>query len=191
MTATKNILLVGVGGQGTITASKILSNGLVAHGYDVKMAEIHGMSQRGGAVVSQVRYGEKVHSPVIDEGEADIIIAFEMMEALRWLGHLKPEGKIVINNYRLPSVRINSGIDTYPRNVLERIRDKVHTTVIDASDMAEKLGNRKTMNVVLLGALIKSMALEDLPWENIIRDNVKEKFIDINIQALKAGMTAV
>jgi len=191
MTATKNILLVGVGGQGTITASKILSNGLVAHGYDVKMAEIHGMSQRGGAVVSQVRYGEKVHSPVIDEGQADIIIAFEMMEALRWLGHLKPEGKIVINNYKLPSVRINSGIDTYPRNVLERIRDKAHATVIDASDMAEALGNRKTMNVVLLGALIKSMALEDLPWDSIIRDNVKEKFIAINIQALKAGMSAV
>jgi len=191
MSTTKNILLVGVGGQGTITASKILSNGLVAHGYDVKMAEIHGMSQRGGSVVSQVRYGEEVHSPVIDKGDADIIVAFEMMEALRWLGHLKPTGKMVINNYQLPSVRINSGIDSYPQNILERIREKANTTVIDASDIAKSLGNRRTMNVVLLGALIKSMALEDLNWEEIIRENVKEAFVDINIQALSAGMKKV
>ncbi|OPL07889.1 MAG: indolepyruvate oxidoreductase subunit beta [delta proteobacterium ML8_F1] len=191
MSTTKNILLVGVGGQGTITASKILSNGLVAHGYDVKMAEIHGMSQRGGSVVSQVRYGEEVHSPVIDKGDADIIVAFEMMEALRWLGHLKPTGKMVINNYQLPSVRINSGIDSYPQNILERIREKANTTVIDASDIAKSLGNRRTMNVVLLGALIKSMALEDLNWEEIIRENVKEAFVDINIQALSAGMKEI
>lgn len=191
MSTTKNILLVGVGGQGTITASKILSNGLVAHGYDVKMAEIHGMSQRGGSVVSQVRYGEEVHSPVIDKGDADIIVAFEMMEALRWLGHLKPTGKMVINNYQLPSVRINSGIDSYPQNILERIREKANTTVIDASDIAKSLGNRRTMNVVLLGALVKSMALENLNWEEIIRENVKEAFVDINIQALSAGMKKV
>jgi len=188
MTNIKNILLVGVGGQGTILASKILSNGLLSHGYDVKMAEIHGMSQRGGSVVSQVRYGEEVFSPVIDKGAVDILVSFESMEALRWLGHLRPNGKIIVNNYKLPSVRINSGLDSYPEKVIDRIKDKVDATIINASKIAEELGNIKTMNVVLLGVLIKNMGLEDIDWENIIKENVKEKFIDINIKALEAGM---
>lgn len=191
MSNVKNILLVGVGGQGTILASKILSNGLLEHGFDVKMAEIHGMSQRGGSVVSQVRFGDKVFSPVIDKGDADIIISFEMMEALRWLGHLKPNGKMVVNNYQLPSVRINSGIDQYPENVLNRIQDKVETTVINAAEIANSLGNSKTMNIVLLGALIKAMNLQEIDWETVIRDNVKEKFIDINIKAMQAGMDCI
>ncbi|MCD6435518.1 MAG: indolepyruvate oxidoreductase subunit beta, partial [Clostridiales bacterium] len=186
MTDVKNILLVGVGGQGTILASKILSNGLVAHGYDVKMAEIHGMSQRGGSVVSQVRYGDEVFSPIIDKGNADIIVAFEMMEALRWLGHLKPSGKVIVNNYALPSVRINSGIDKYPENVLERIKENANITIVDAADIAESLGNRRTMNVVLLGSLIKAMHLDKINWNEVIKENVKEKFVDININAINA-----
>lgn len=188
MNNVKNILLVGVGGQGTILASKILSNGLLSHGYDVKMAEIHGMSQRGGSVVSQVRYGEKVFSPVIDKGAADILVSFEAMEALRWLGYLRPNGKIIVNDYNFPSVRINSGLDVYPEKVIDRIKDKVDATIIDASKIAEDLGNLKTMNVVLLGVLIKNMNLEDINWKTIIKENVKEKFIDINIKALEAGI---
>ena len=191
MTDVKNILLVGVGGQGTILASKILSNGLVAHGYDVKMAEIHGMSQRGGSVVSQVRYGDEVFSPIIDKGNADIIVAFEMMEALRWLGHLKPSGKVIVNNYALPSVRINSGIDKYPENVLERIKENANITIVDAADIAESLGNRRTMNVVLLGSLIKAMHLDKINWNEVIKENVKEKFVDININAINAGMNCI
>ena len=191
MTNIKNILLVGVGGQGTILASKILSNGLLEHGYDVKMAEIHGMSQRGGSVVSQVRYGEEVFSPVIDKGNADIIVAFEMMEALRWLGHLKPTGKVIVNNYKLPSVRINSGIDQYPENVLARIKEKANVTIIDAADIAADLGNRRTMNVVLLGSLIQAMDLSNIDWNTVVKENVKEKFVDINIKALQSGMNCI
>ena len=191
MTNVKNILLVGVGGRGTILASKILSNGLLEHGYDVKMAEIHGMSQRGGSVVSQVRYGEEVFSPVIDKGNADIIVAFEMMEALRWLGHLKPNGKVIVNNYKLPSVRINSGIDQYPENVLNRIKEKANVTIIDAADIATDLGNRRTMNVVLLGSLIQAMDLSNIDWNIVIQENVKEKFVDINIKALQSGMNCI
>ncbi len=191
MTDVKNILLVGVGGQGTILASKILSNGLLEHGYDVKMAEIHGMSQRGGSVVSQVRYGEEVFSPVIDKGNADIIVAFEMMEALRWLGHLKPNGKVIVNNYKLPSARINSGIDQYPENVLDRIKEKANITIIDAADIAADLGNRRTMNVVLLGSLIQAMDLDNIDWNTVVKENIKEKFVDINIEALQAGMNCI
>ncbi|MEA3423344.1 MAG: indolepyruvate oxidoreductase subunit beta [Bacillota bacterium] len=188
MTNVKNILLVGVGGQGTILASKILSNGLVEHGYDVKMAEIHGMSQRGGSVVSQVRYGEEVFSPVIDKGNADIIVAFEMMEALRWLNHLKPDGKVIVNDYKLPSARINSGLDKYPENVLNRLKEKANITIINAADIAAELGNRRTMNVVLLGSLIQAMNLDNVDWDTVINENVKDKFVDINIKALQAGI---
>ena len=188
MNNTKSVLLVGVGGQGTILASKILSNGLLSAGYDVKMAEIHGMSQRGGSVVSQVRYGEKIHSPVINKGNADILVSFEAMEALRWLDFLKPDGIVIVNNFELPSVRINAGIDNYPEKVLERLKENAATTILDAAEIATELGNRRTMNIVLLGALIKAMNLDTIDWEQIIKENVKENFIEINIKALKAGM---
>ncbi len=191
MTRTKSVLLAGVGGQGTNLAAKILSDGLMKYGYDVKVAEIHGMSQRGGSVVSQIRYGEKVYSPMVDKGDADIIVAFESMEALRWLGHLKPGGRVIVSNYKLPSVRINSGFDCYPENVIERLRDKEETTLIDAAGIAKDLGNSRTMNVVLLGALIKVMGLESFDWETVIREDVIEKFVDINITALNAGMACI
>ena len=161
---TKSIMLVGVGGQGTILASKLLTTGLMNAGYDVKMSEIHGMSQRGGSVSSQVRYGEKVYSPVIEIGGADILVSFEKMEALRWLEYLKPEGNIVVNNYRIDSIPVLT---------------------------VKELGNSKVMNIILLGALVKSMSLEDIDWESIIRENIKEKFVDINLQAFKKGMEMV
>ncbi|HAQ41352.1 MAG TPA: indolepyruvate oxidoreductase subunit beta [Clostridiales bacterium] len=184
----KNILLVGVGGQGTILVSRILSTGLVDAGYDVKMSEIHGMSQRGGSVSTQVRYGDKVYSPIIGTGDADILISFETMETLRWLEYLKPEGVVIINDYEIPSAPILSGKADYPYGIIELIESKARTKVINAAEIADELGSTKVMNVVLLGALIKSMGLTDIDWEKVIRETVKEKFADINIKALYAGM---
>ncbi|NLK63500.1 MAG: indolepyruvate oxidoreductase subunit beta [Tissierellia bacterium] len=191
MKDTKNILLVGVGGQGTILVSKILSTGLMEAGYDVKMSEIHGMAQRGGSVSTQVRYGKEVSSPIIGIGEADILVSFETMETLRWLEFLKPEGVVVINDFKIPSAPILMGKADYPEGIIELIEGKAKTKVINAGEIAEELGNQKVMNVVLLGALIKSMNLTDIDWEAVIKSQVKEKFVDINIKAFKKGMDAV
>lgn len=188
---TKSIMLVGVGGQGTILASKLLTTGLMNDGYDVKMSEIHGMSQRGGSVSSQVRYGEKVYSPVIEIGGADILVSFEKMEALRWLEYLKPEGKIVVNNYRIDSIPVLTGKAIYKEKEIEDELNRLNATIINAADKAKELGNAKVMNIILLGALVKSMSLEDIDWESIIRENIKEKFVDINLQAFKKGMEMV
>lgn len=188
---TKSIMLVGVGGQGTILASKLLTTGLMNAGYDVKMSEIHGMSQRGGSVSSQVRYGEKVYSPVIEIGGADILVSFEKMEALRWLEYFKPEGKIVVNNYRIDSIPVLTGKAIYKEKEIEDELNRLNATIINAADKAKELGNSKVMNIILLGALVKSMSLEDIDWESIIRENIKEKFVDINLQAFKKGMEMV
>ena len=188
---TKSIILVGVGGQGTILASKLLTTGLMNTGYDVKMSEIHGMSQRGGSVSSQVRYGEKVYSPVIEIGGADILVSFEKMEALRWLDYLKPEGKIVVNNYRIDSMPVLTGKAIYQETEIENELKRLNATIIDAANKAEEMGNSKVMNIILLGALVKSMELEYIDWESIIRDNVKPKFIDINLKAFKNGIEMV
>ncbi|ABW17620.1 indolepyruvate oxidoreductase subunit beta [Alkaliphilus oremlandii] len=184
----KSILLVGVGGQGTILASKLLTTGLMEAGYDVKMSEIHGMSQRGGSVSSQVRYGDKVESPVIELGGADILVSFEKMEAMRWLEYLKPTGKVIVNNYEIGPVSILSGKIPYPKGIVEEISSKVDTMIIDAAEEAKELGNSKVMNIILLGATVKSMGLEDIDWEKLIRENVKEAFVDINIEAFALGM---
>ncbi|HZK37706.1 MAG TPA: indolepyruvate oxidoreductase subunit beta [Clostridia bacterium] len=187
----KSILLVGVGGQGTILASKLLTTGLMEAGYDVKMSEIHGMSQRGGSVSSQVRYGEKVESAVIELGGADILVAFEKMEALRWLEYLKPDGKVVINNYEISPLSILSGKIDYPQGIIEEISEKADAVVIDAAGHAKDMGNSKVMNVILLGATIKSMGLDHIDWEKIIEENVKQQFVDINKKAFKCGVNLV
>ena len=190
---TKNILLSGVGGQGTITAAKMLTFGLMEAGYDVKMSEIHGMSQRGGDVVSQVRYSkEKVFSPVIEKGTADIVASFEEMEALRTLEYLKPDGAVVVNTERIPSMTVLTGEEEYADDIIEEIKKaarRVHT--LDASKLATDLGNVKAANVILLGALVRLMGLDDIDWPDIIRKNVKEKFIDLNLKAFQVGMDAV
>ncbi|WP_019227648.1 indolepyruvate oxidoreductase subunit beta [Sedimentibacter sp. B4] len=188
---TKNILLVGVGGQGTILVSKILSTGLMDAGYDVKMSEIHGMAQRGGSVSTQVRYGEKIYSPIIGIGQADILVSFETMETMRWLEFLKPDGVVVVNDYEIPSAPILTGKADYPQGIIEMISDKARTKVVNAADISEKLGNMKVMNVVLLGALVKMMNLTDIDWEKAVRSSVKEKFADLNVKAFNAGMEAV
>ncbi|MEA5094619.1 indolepyruvate oxidoreductase subunit beta [Sedimentibacter saalensis] len=188
---TKNILLVGVGGQGTILVSKILSTGLMDAGYDVKMSEIHGMAQRGGSVSTQVRYGEKIYSPIIGSGQADILVSFETMETMRWLEFLKPDGVVVVNDYEIPSAPILTGKADYPQGIIEMVSDKARTKVVNAADISEKLGNMKVMNVVLLGALVKMMNLTDIDWEKAVRASVKEKFADLNVKAFNAGMEAV
>jgi len=191
MSEVKNILLCGVGGQGTILASKILSTALVAAGYDVKMSEIHGMSQRGGSVVTQVRYGEKVFSPIIGQGSADIVVSFEAMEALRYLGALKKDGSVVVNNYAMPTATTLSGAEQYPSDSIERLQKLAKTYVLDAAKIATGLGNPKSMNVVLLGALVKRMGLEALDWDNAMAVCMKPQFLEVNKRALAAGMDAV
>ena len=189
---TKSIMLVGVGGQGTILASKLLTIGLMEAGYDVKMSEIHGMSQRGGSVSSQVRYSkDQVYSPVIEIGGADMIVSFEKVEALRYLKYLKEGGTIVANNYKMESVATITGKAEYKVEEVNKKLKELNAKVINAADKATELGNAKVMNIILLGTVIKGMHLEDIDWEQIIRDNVKEKFIDINIRALHEGMALV
>ena len=189
---TKSIMLVGVGGQGTILASKLLTIGLMEAGYDVKMSEIHGMSQRGGSVSSQVRYSkDQVYSPVIEIGGADMIVSFEKVEAHRYLKYLKEGGTIVANNYKMESVATITGKAEYKVEEVDKKLKELNAKVINAADKATELGNAKVMNIILLGTVIKGMHLEDIDWEQIIRDNVKEKFIDINIRALHEGMELV
>lgn len=183
----KNILLVGVGGQGTILASKILSQGLVEAGYDVKMSEIHGMSQRGGNVSTQIRYGKKVYSPIVGKGEADVIVAFEKMEALRWIEFLRKDGKMVINDFEIPSVPILMGKAEYPKEILEELSNVADILIIKAAKIAEELGNSKAMNVVLLGALVKAMNVEGVDWKKAIEDNVKKGFEELNLRAFNEG----
>ena len=189
---TKSIMLVGVGGQGTILASKLLTLGLMEAGYDVKMSEIHGMSQRGGSVSSQVRYGEeKVYSPVIEIGGADMIVSFEKMEAVRYIRYLKPEGKIVTNNFRMNSVSTLVGKFEYKEDEIDTELNRLNATMVDAAKKAEELGNVKVMNVILLGSLVKSMNLEHIDWQDIIKQNVKEKYIDLNLKAFEEGMQLI
>lgn len=183
MNDVKSILLVGVGGQGTILASKILTQGLIENGYDVKMSEVHGMSQRSGSVSTQVRFGTKVYSPIIGEGTADILVSFEEMEAARYAHFLKKDGKAVVNTYRIPSMPILTGTRDYPDDIIGMLRQRVSTMALDATGIAEKVGNPKSANVVLLGALVKAMGLTDIDWDPIIAKTVKPAFIDVNRKA--------
>ena len=186
---TKSILLVGVGGQGTILASKILSEGLMQMGYDVKMSEIHGMAQRGGSVSTHVRFGPRVASPVISPGEADVLVAFEKVEAARWIGYLKPGGALVVNDYEIYSLPVLLGQAVYPQDLGDRLREAVpDAKIFNAGGIAEELGNIKAQNVVLLGALIKAMGLEGLDWTEVLRGIVPPKLFDLNVKALQAGM---
>ncbi len=191
MRETTSLFLVGVGGQGTVLVTAILSKGLVAAGYDVKMAEVHGMSQRGGSVSTQVRYGDAVYSPIVGRGGADALVAFETMEALRWIEYLKPGGKVIVNDFRIASAPILMGQRDYPDNVLDILKACADTTVIEASDIAVEIGNPRVMNLVLFGALVESAALSAIDWEPVIRSSVKPAFLEMNLAAFRAGRNAV
>jgi indolepyruvate ferredoxin oxidoreductase beta subunit len=183
-----SILLVGVGGQGTILISKILSAGFMQRGYDVKMSEIHGMSQRGGSVTTQIRYGDKVWSPTIGIGEADVIIAFEKAEALRALPYLKKGGILITDDREIYPMPVLTGRAAYPSDALEKIADAgLKPIVIQAARIAGELGNVRAQNIVLLGALVKAWQLNDIDWESLIRAYVPEKAVDLNLKAYAAG----
>lgn len=189
MNDTKSILLVGVGGQGTILASKLLSEGLVRKGYDVKMSEIHGMSQRGGSVTTHVRFGTSVASPIVPEGEADVLVAFEKVEAVRWLHCLKKGGALVVNDFEIYSLPVLTGAATYPDGVVEKLRAEVpDIKVFNAGAIASELGNIKAQNVVLLGALVKALGLEDLDWKSVLTSLVPPKLLELNLRAFDAGL---
>lgn len=190
MSDVTSVLFVGIGGQGTILASKILTIGLIEHGYDVKMSEVHGMSQRGGSVSTQVRFGKKVYSPIIGEGSADILVSFEEMEAARYARFLKKGGKMVVNKTQNPSLPVLSGACQYPQGILEELKKHVPVRDLDATKIATDLGNPKSANVVLLGALIEALGLHDIDWKGIIAKTVKPAFVDINLKAFDAGMAA-
>lgn len=188
---TKSIKLVGVGGQGTILAAKILSLGLIEAGFDVKMSEIHGMSQRNGSVSSEVRYGEKVYSPVIEKGGADVLVAFEIMEAARYVDYLKSDSKVIINDKKIHSMVTLNGKVAYPDGIYESISEKVKTYMLNGTKLATELGNQKVMNIIMLGALVKAMDLEHVDFKKIIKENVKEKFVEINLLAFDLGLTQI
>lgn len=189
--STKAVLLVGVGGQGAILTAKVLVNGLMRAGYDVKMSEIHGMSQRGGSVSTQVIFGDKVNSPVIGLGSADVIVAFEKMEAVRYAGFLKEDGVAVINDYEIASSTVAAGLVEYPEGCIEAMQKHFKTYVLNAAEIAEKLGNAKCMNIVLFGSMVKPLGLEDIDWEEVIAQTVPEKFRELNLAAFRAGRDAV
>ncbi len=186
----KNIMLIGVGGQGTILTSKILSSGLVQMGYDVKMSEIHGMSQRGGSVVTQIRYGKKVYSPNISEGEADIIVAFEKSEAVRGLPFLKKGGTIVLDDREIYPLPVMTGAVKYPEGIIETLKATVgKVVVLEATRIAEELGNVRAQNIVLLGSLVAYLELDGINWTELVGSMVPPKVKELNQKAYEAGFT--
>ena len=186
---TRSILLIGVGGQGTILISKILSAGFARMGYDVKMSEIHGMSQRGGSVTTMIRYGDEVHSPNFGEAEADVIISFEKSEALRALPQLKKGGTVITDSYEIYPVPVLTGAATYPSDALDQLKAAVpNTIVIEAFKAAERLGNSRCQNIVLLGKLVRTMGLDEkTDWISLVAANVPPATVDINLKAYDLG----
>lgn len=187
--SVKNIMIVGVGGQGTLLASKLFGYVLMHQGYDVKVSEVHGMSQRGGSVVTYVRFGDKVYSPVIDKGEADYILSFEKLEALRWIEYLKTGGQIITNTQEVDPMPVITGAAQYPDNIVEKLESA--GAKVDAKDflsIAEQAGSAKAVNIVLMGRLSKYF--EDIPyevWDKAIDEIVPEKYRELNHKALKLG----
>lgn len=184
---TTNIMIVGVGGQGTLLASRVLGNAVIREGYDVKVSEVHGMSQRGGSVVTYVKYGDEVSSPIIDKGEADIILAFELLEAYRALPFLKKGGKMIVNDQRINPMPVITGAAEYPENILEKLRAKVDVTALPALSLAEEAGSAKAVNVVLLGVMAKNTELPYESWVETVRETVPPKFLEVNLKAFDLG----
>lgn len=184
---TTSIMIVGVGGQGTLLASKLLGNVLLSQGYDVKVSEVHGMSQRGGSVVTYVRFGEKVYSPVVDLGEADYILSFELLESARWIGYLKKGGRLITNTHRTPPMPVITGAAEYPSNIEARLRELADVTALEAMPLAEQAGSAKAVNVVLVGVLSRSMDIPEENWLRAIEETVPPKFAELNRRAFLLG----
>jgi len=188
---TKSIMIVGVGGQGTLLASRLIGRTLLSKGYDVKISEVHGMSQRGGSVVTYVRYGDKVYSPIVEEGEADLILSFEELEAARWLPYLKIGGRMIVNTQKMDPMPVLTGEMQYPAELLKKMEDLgVDLVPVDALRLALQAGSAKAVNVALIGVLAASTDIEPDTWKETIRNTVPERFIDMNLKAFELGYEA-
>lgn len=184
---TKNIMIVGVGGQGTLLASRILGGITMKAGYDVKISEVHGMAQRGGSVVTYVRYGDRVAEPIVEEGCADVLIAFERLEALRYAHFLKKDGVIIVNDQRMDPMPVAIGMAKYPENIIEELKKKYRVVSVDAKETALGLGNARVFNTVIMGVAAKRMDFEKEEWIHIIEETVPPKTVEINRKAFEAG----
>lgn len=192
---TKNIMIVGVGGQGTLLASKLLGRLLLGKGFDVKVSEVHGMSQRGGSVVTYVRWGERVYSPIIDKGQADCILSFELLEAARYTEYLKPGGRIIVNSQQINPMPVIAGAAVYPEKLEEKLEEKlsaleINVDALDALSLAEEAGSSKAVNLVLMGRLAKHFDFTDEEWMAAIEESVPPKFLELNRKAFELGRSA-
>ena len=185
--AVKNIMIVGVGGQGTLLTSRILGGLAIAGGYDVKLSEVHGMAQRGGSVVTFVRYGEKVAEPVVEEGQADVIIAFEQLEALRYAHFLKKDGALIINDWKIDPMPVVTGAAQYPEHIIENLKEKYNVYTVNATEEAKKLGNSRVFNLIVLGIAAQHMDFSKEQWYSVIEHTVPQKTIEINKKAFDVG----
>lgn len=185
--AVTNIMIVGVGGQGTLLTSRILGGLALTAGYDVKLSEVHGMAQRGGSVVTFVRYGEAVAEPIVEEGCADLIIAFERLEALRYAHFLKKDGVMIINDQRIDPMTVVTGQAVYPENIIENLEKEYRVIAVDSMAEALKLGNSRVFNTIILGVAARHMAYDKAQWEEVIRSTVPPKTVDLNLKAFETG----
>jgi len=183
-----SILIAGVGGQGTLLTSQVLGAAAMKAGYDVKMSEVHGMAQRGGSVVTYVRIGKNVNSPVIEKGGADILLCFEKLEALRWIDYAKEDGTVIVNDQRIDPMPVIIGSVKYPEGVIEKLSARFPNVLpVKALDATRELGNIKVLNIVMLGLMAKNTDIPVETWHEAIRETVKEKFVDLNIKAFDKG----
>ena len=187
---TKNIMIVGVGGQGTLLTSRIIGKTALEAGYDVKISEVHGMAQRGGSVVTFVRFGDKINEPVVEEGQADVIIAFERLEALRYSHFLKKDGVLVVNDCRIDPMTVVIGAKQYPEGILEGLKEKHEVYAIDGQKVAKELGNSKVLNSVVLGYSAKFIGFDADAWLAVVENTVPQKTIEINKKAFMEGYNA-
>ena len=191
MKETKNIMIVGVGGQGTLLTSRILGGITVSAGYDVKLSEVHGMAQRGGSVVTFVRYGEQVAEPIVEEGQADVLIAFEKLEALRYAHFLKKDGVIVVNDQRIDPITVVTGMAQYPEQIIETLEKEHNVLKVKAMEEAIKLGNSKVFNIIVLGVAAKHMDFSKEAWLEVIEKTVPPKTVELNKKAFLLGYEAM
>ncbi len=188
MNQTKSIMIVGVGGQGTLLASRILGHAIIRQGFDVKVSEVHGMSQRGGSVVTYVRFGDRVDSPTVDLGQADVILSFEQLEAARYLPYLKKGGKLITNTQQIDPMPVITGAAVYPENLIEKMKDcGADVLALDALSLAEAAGSAKAINVVLIGVLSNFMDFDKDVWNASINECVPKKFLEVNQKAFDLG----
>ncbi len=187
---TKNIMIVGVGGQGTLLTSRILGGIIRKAGYDVKLSEVHGMAQRGGSVVTYVRYGDVVREPIVEEGQADLLIAFERLEAMRYAHFLKNDGVMIVNDQRMDPMPVVMGAAEYPKDILKTLEKDHKVISIDAMDEAKKLGNARVFNTIIIGLAAKNMDFEKQQWLDVIAQTVPQKTVEINQKAFLVGYEA-